>query len=140
MAAPSTFKKQRMAPPDAAFFLSVGQTLCNRNIKQGAAIMPQVRKFRSKFGTGPEVCAALWLLLFPDLIADEKACAHILWALMWLKTYAKEEPLTLLGGGVDAKTYRKWAWFYINAIADLEPDVVSNYAKWELVLHRMTAA
>ena len=31
-----------------------------------------------------------------------------------------------LCGGVDAKTLRKWAWAYIDALADLEPEVVST--------------
>ena len=52
--------------------------------------------------------------------------AHLLWALMFLKMYAKEATTSRLAGGVDEKTYRKWVWLFVSAIADLEGDVVST--------------
>ena len=30
--------------------------------------------------------------------------------------------------GCDGKTFRKWSWFYLEAIADLDQDVVSLLA------------
>jgi hypothetical protein len=48
-----------------------------------------------------------------------------LWALMFLKTYAKESTLSTLAGGVDEKTLRKWSRVYVEALAMLEPYLVS---------------
>ena len=50
----------------------------------------------------------------------------MLWGLMFLKIYASEGVLATLAGGVDEKTFRKWAWRFVDAIADLEDDVVSQ--------------
>jgi hypothetical protein len=36
---------------------------------------------------------------------------HLLWALVFLKVYASEDVHCCLVGYVDAKTYRKWAWW-----------------------------
>ena len=51
---------------------------------------------------------------------------HLLWALMLLKLYAAESVLRTLAGGVDEKTYRKWAWLYVYEISDLQYKVVSD--------------
>ena len=45
---------------------------------------------------------------------------------MFMKIYGKEKNLFTLAGGVDKKTFRKWAWIFVNAIAELKADVVSH--------------
>jgi len=52
----------------------------------------------------------------------------MLWALMFLKTYAKETALSGMAGGADEKTFRKWIWSFVCAIAALDSDVVSGTA------------
>lgn len=52
----------------------------------------------------------------------------MLWALMFLKTYAKESVLSGMAGSVDEKTFRKWVWLFVCAIASLESNVVSTTA------------
>ena len=50
---------------------------------------------------------------------------HMLWSLLFLKTCGKETMLSSMAGGIDEKTFRKWAWVFIMIISDLESDVVS---------------
>ena len=54
--------------------------------------------------------------------------SHMLWALMFLKTYAKETALSGMARGADGKTFQKWIWFFVCTIAALESDVVSEMA------------
>ena len=52
----------------------------------------------------------------------------MLWVLIFLKTHAKETALSGMAGGADKKTFRKWIWLFVCAIAALESDVVSGMA------------
>jgi len=88
-------------------------------------------QFTSVFGTSPAVVTYIWNLLKPyETITDTGTEAmepkHILWGFLLLKTYRKEEQHCALAGGVGAKTFQKWAWLFVESIADLEPEVVSN--------------
>ena len=53
---------------------------------------------------------------------------HLLWALLFLKTYSTEPTLASRVGGVDEQTFRKWAWFYLEGITRLKPKLVSAIA------------
>ena len=53
---------------------------------------------------------------------------QFLYTLMFMKVYAKEGTMCSLAGGIDPKTFRKWTWDIIDAIANLESDVVSFYS------------
>jgi len=54
---------------------------------------------------------------------------HLLWALHFMKAYPLQAQgcaaVGGYGGAVDPKTYRKWVWAYIEAVSDLELEVVS---------------
>ena len=50
---------------------------------------------------------------------------HYLWALMFMKIYSSETALCAHAGGVDPKTFQKWIWPFILALAELEYTVVS---------------
>lgn len=91
----------------------------NRNIA-GTTLY---RRFHSYFGVDVELCSGLWLWIF-DVLPDSASYFHLLWALLFLKTYSSYEVLSGLVG-CDEKTYRKWVWIFLVAIADLEQDVVS---------------
>ena len=58
-------------------------------------------------------------------LVPKESIQHILWALMFLKTYWKESTLSTMAGGVDEKTWRKLYWPMVQAIANFEPIVVS---------------
>ena len=45
---------------------------------------------------------------------------------MLLKRYETENVLCSSSGGEDEKTFRKWAWLFVEELSLLEPDVVSS--------------
>jgi hypothetical protein len=47
-----------------------------------------------------------WNMIDPEsTVPGEATVAHMLWALMFLKTYAKETTLSGMASGVDEKTF-----------------------------------
>jgi hypothetical protein len=91
------------------------------------SIQTEELEFRQFFGCGVIVFINLWeLLVTTDLIPLGGTIEHLLWSLMFLKTYAKQKVLCSLAGGVSDETFRKWTWNFILAIADLESVVVSS--------------
>ena len=98
-----------------------------RNSKVKAA-SSEDRDFREFFGCGLSVASEVWdVLKKEDVLPQDGLTCHLLWALMFMKIYGKEKNLCTLAGGVDKKTFRKWAWLFVIAIANLESSVVSNY-------------
>lgn len=85
------------------------------------------RRFRSHFGASPKVVAYTWdLLRQKDVDLDAGATIdRFMWSLFLLKCYSTEEINCSHLFGVDEKTFRKWAWFFIDQISFLEADVVS---------------
>lgn len=82
-------------------------------------------RFRATFGTTPNVCARVWQLLDPmETMPTGVSPKHLLMALMFLKLYCSETVHGLFAG-VNRKTFRKWSWLFVEAIASLEHDVVS---------------
>jgi hypothetical protein len=85
------------------------------------------RRFRELFGCGPLVALALWVRIVENELAPPKGIIrHMLWALLFLKTYATETILCQMVGVKDKKTFRKWSWKFVEAISMLEPIVVSS--------------
>ena len=84
------------------------------------------RRWKSWFGVTPEIAAEVWCLLKVDWTNNLTSPnpEHLLWALSLLKTYKKE---TDYASEVcaDEKTFRKWAFFYLEGIAGLASKVVS---------------
>jgi hypothetical protein len=56
---------------------------------------------------------------------------HLLWGLYFMKVYPKQGPgCAVVGassGTIDPKTFRKWVWAFIVAIAELVNTVVSLF-------------
>ena len=83
------------------------------------------RRFREMFGVGPMVALTAWSMLTTlGLQPFGGTLIHYLWALCFLKVYAKQGPMCVLCGGVDHKTLKKWVDAFVMALADLEPHVV----------------
>ena len=59
------------------------------------------------------------------LVEDACKPKHLLWALIFLKTYTTESSL-LVAIGVDEKTLRKWIFIIIYAISDFMDDWVAS--------------
>lgn len=106
----------------ASAFEALAGTLMN-NISLDVARSTRNRRYRACFGTSSHVCSLLWALLLPSLPGNATPL-HLLWALFFLKIYSTEAHNASVAN-CDEKTYRKWAWKFIYAIADL--DLVSVF-------------
>ena len=88
------------------------------------------RDFREFFGVGCAVVAILWRMLGEhDLIPEGGKIVHLIWTLHFFRAYPKTGHVCAvacgLGGNIDPKTYRKYVWQFIYAIADAESIMVS---------------
>lgn len=107
---------------DDRTFSQAGRTLIWRS---GYRRMSK-RKFKAYFGATPQICADIWQMINPhEEISSYAKPVHLLWALMLIKVYATEEVLSGIAG-VTEKTFRKWAWKFIQATADLSSILVSQ--------------
>ena len=90
--------------------------------------MTEDRDFRELFGCPLSVAGEVWDMLRNKILLPENGMPyHLLWALMFMKVYGKEKTLCILAGRIDKKTFRKWAWLFVIAMAGLESSVVSNH-------------
>jgi hypothetical protein len=107
----------------AETFLDLGQEITNRRKRVAAKTM--ISRFRATFGTSPKICALLWGMVESRTVLPNGAKpVHLLWALAFLKLYCAEAVLAALVGGVDEKTFRKWAWYFVEQISDLQYTVI----------------
>jgi hypothetical protein len=116
-----------MPVPD---FAGIARLIQNRASRRVGLDATEARRFREFFGTSVRVVGILWEFLVRDELRPRGGRPwHLLWALYFLKVYAKEGPgCAVVGGahgGVDPKTYRKWVWAFIEAISELVDLVVS---------------
>lgn len=82
--------------------------------------------FRAVFGCGPQVCLVLSnKLVASGLLPEGGTMQHMLWTLMYHKTYAKWKTMRKLTK-TDPKTLRKWIGRFQSSITLLEPEVVSS--------------
>ena len=93
------------------------------------ATMTEDQLFRQFFGCGTIVALSLWnLLKAENQSVPAASIEHMMWALLFLKTYSKESVLVrMLGRTVDEKTWRESMWRMVDAIGALEPIVVSFF-------------
>ena len=80
-------------------------------------------RWTTHFQVSPAVVARAWGMILPQLVRGAHP-VHLLWALLFLKQYAKESVLSGMCC-VDEDTFRKWTWLIIPLLADLEAEVVS---------------
>ena len=85
-----------------------------------------IRGFTGLFGVRPEVCALAWNLLDVGEI-DGVHFRHMLWALMFMKSYARESVLTSIAK-VCRTTFRTWAKKVMIQISGLRTHVVRAFA------------
>lgn len=73
------------------------------------------------------MCSVVWTLVLSsghtsfDFTPNP---VHLLWALLFLKCYNKL-PNNAAKAGCDEKTFSRWSWYFIKAIAALDVDIVS---------------
>ena len=99
------------------------------------------RRFVANFGCLPRTCADLWKRIlgsgqieFMIKVGSKKRFyvnhppykpKHLLWGLYHLKCYPTENQSIGMVGN-NEKSYRKWVWVFIEAIASLKNEVVST--------------
>jgi len=102
---------------------------------------PEDRRFRSCFGIPAEVFIVVWdRMRALKLIPVGGVLNHYFWALIFMNLYPENEnELCTLCGGIDPKTFRKWAWPFIEAMHELSYTVVNKSAKlfdyYFLIIH-----
>ena len=76
-----------------------------------------------------EVFLTLWTLLEQNnALPDGGKLVHLLWTLLFLKTYAKLKVLCAIAGAVDKETYMLWVWKFIDGIVSLQDLIVSHFS------------
>jgi hypothetical protein len=125
----STTSNKRLRPEKVSVddVLRKAREIWQRNPNKERSIQTEELEFRQFFGCGAVVFLNLWnLLVTMDLVPSGGTIEHLLWTLMFLKTYAKQKVLCALAGAVSDETFRKWTWNFIHAIVQLEDSIVSQ--------------
>ncbi len=100
------------------FFIK-GMTYLNR---LPSLTLENEKRFRANFGTTPSICFVLWEKI--EALPSSVRYFHLLWALLFLKTYQSEKVISGIVGGVDEGTYRQKIWAVIGAISKLKQNVI----------------
>lgn len=79
--------------------------------------MTGYRKFKTFFGVSPNVCGVVWNIIEDKPHHSEPK--HLLWTLLFLKSYHKEHVNSTLTG-VDEKTFREWVWKFVALLSQLQ--------------------
>jgi hypothetical protein len=114
-------------------FLVMGLNVVHQNVLIKEQIITIVTgkstketRFRALFGVSSDVCSHVWeyiVTLNPTTMAKTKP-EHLLWCLLFLKTYNSEAVLSTVVG-VTEKTFRLWVWRLIAVISCLYVRLVS---------------
>jgi len=88
----------------------------------------RARRFKAHFGCDPAAMSALWHELYKSgwlrYAGVRPKPEHLLFALVFLKSYASEEIHAALCK-TNVRTFRRWSWFYAEGIANLDKKFVS---------------
>lgn len=93
---------------DYAGSVIIGQGVYSENVMD--------RRFRAFFGTTSAVCARIWHCINIPRNAQPR---HLLFSLLFLKMYGNEHQHASICS-VDEKTFRKWAWYYVEQMAAMQ--------------------
>ena len=109
-------------------FERLGQDLAG--YRSSSSYATKRRRFVSFFGIEACLVAVVWSFLTGIIQAVKELKSpnpiHLLWALLFVQCYDTEARNAALCK-VDEKTYRKWCWFYLEATADLDVELVSSH-------------
>jgi len=121
-------KRHRPVRPELQDVLNSARMLWSREPDNARSTQTEDRDFsREMFGCGALVALSLFgMLVTTSFLPEGGSLEHLMWTLMFMKVYGKERAMSVLAGGVDPQTFRKWVWLFIEAIAHLEPIVVSK--------------
>jgi len=82
------------------------------------------KRFKACFGASSTIVAELWNRIQARGIDSAARPKHLLWALVHLKVYSTEEIHCSIVGWPSTKTFAKWAWYFVELIAELRDDVI----------------
>lgn len=102
-------------------FMDLGNNIMGRT--KAVQARTALERFKATFGTSPQVCSLLWDMIDRTWMPNGSRPVHLLWALMLLKLYCAESVLSALANAHE-QTFRKWAWIFVDAIADLQYSVI----------------
>ena len=123
----SKSKRQRTNKSDLPALLREGRVIWGRDRDVQRSLQTEDREFREVFGVGAITAMTAWNLLeLNHHLPTGGLIMHMLWAMMFLKVYSKEVTMLKMAGVKCGKTFRKWIWPFINALGELESQVVSN--------------
>lgn len=128
--ASSTNKRKKGDELTTAYVYSIARVIQNTYNMADWTETAKDRLFRDFFGCGAYIVVLLWNMMDElDVLPHEVEVVHLLWTLYWMKCYPTESPCTATvgkqGRKVDPKTFRKYVYPIVYAIASLEPYVVS---------------
>jgi hypothetical protein len=108
------------------YFVRLGLKFSGHKIRRAWDDKINIRRWKSWFGPSPLVCRQLWIALQPFCaIKEDVMPVHLLWALVWLKGYAKESVLAGIAATTE-KTFRQYVKMIVQAISDLSAEWVSG--------------
>jgi len=91
------------------------------------------RRFKAEFGVPIYIATVAWEMLEDSSFLRDNNPGkkppnpeHMLWALLLLKKYSRTESLANTVG-VDEKTFRKWSSLHLEALAELDRQLVSHF-------------
>jgi hypothetical protein len=114
-------------------FYRLGKEVQNRSGQKLCVEGTEDRRFREYFGGSVHTAINAWKLLNEHNKLDEGSeVSHMLWSMYFMKCYPRtQEACAAAGqadsGAVDPKTWKKYVWPMIYALADLEAEVVSSF-------------
>ena len=118
-------KRVRVAELTLDDVLYFGRLVMENDPFKEKAPRSEDQAFRAMFGCSQVVVLTLYnKLVSNDLLPDGGSLKHLLWALMYAKQYGKWLTMRKLTS-TDPKTLRLWINRFFDAIASLEPVVVS---------------
>ncbi len=123
-------KQMCVTKPTPEDFILWGKEIQNKSVRSIGSDAMEDRAFCEFFGMTANVVSKIWgHLLQWDLVPIEGSAKHILWSLYFMRAYPKQGiTCTVVGGStgaIDPKTLQKYIWPFIEATAELAPDVVS---------------
>ena len=84
------------------------------------------RRFREFFGCSAVVAISVWRRLeMGSQVPDGCTLKHLLWSLVFMKVYPKQQVMCTLVNVFDPKTFKSRVWGMIEAVSNLETEVVS---------------
>ena len=116
-------------PPTTINFEELGFGIMRPGKTISKKIGNRNRRFKGWFGTDAFIVAIIWKNLFKiGWIAHVRSQnpVQLLLALSFMQTYATEDNMASLFGGIDKKNMRKLVWFYANGISEMASKVVSS--------------